>query len=151
MPSAEGGGLVVLYDGVCGLCNGTVRFALKRDRRDVLRFAPLQSDFARGVLAKYHKDPDRLDTMYLIVGWKTPDELLLSRARAVLRILREVGWPWRALAILGVLPNAILDFLYNRVASIRYRVFGKYDTCPLPDPSSRRKFLALGDGLEAAI
>jgi predicted DCC family thiol-disulfide oxidoreductase YuxK len=135
---------IILYDGVCGLCNRFVQFVLKRDRRDHFRFAALQSAFAREILLRHRLDPGTLDTVYLVVNYGTPDEYLLARNDASAAVLRELGGFWRLLArILDLLPARFRDWRYRLIARSRYRVFGKYDSCPLPDPKDRSKFLDL--------
>src|SRR5262245_56461890 len=105
---------IVLYDGVCGLCNRATRFALPRDRNDRLMFAPLQSDFGRAILERHGKPTDVLDTFYLAVDHGKPTERLYERSRAVLHVLFELGGLWRALAIvLWIVPSFVLDVLYN--------------------------------------
>jgi predicted DCC family thiol-disulfide oxidoreductase YuxK len=134
---------VLLYDGVCGLCNRLVQFLLRRDRHDRLRFASLQSDFATNVLERYGRDPKDLDTVYVLVNRGTPEEQLLARSDAILAVVRRLGGIWK-LAVAGkVVPRWIRDRLYDQVARNRYRVFGKYETCMLPEPKQRAKFLDL--------
>jgi predicted DCC family thiol-disulfide oxidoreductase YuxK len=139
------GSLVVLYDGVCGLCNGLVRFLLPRDREGKLWFAPLQSAFAARVLARHGRDPRDLDTMYLIVDYGRETERLFERARAVLHVLGEIGGIWRLARVFGILPTPLLNLGYAFVARVRYRVFGKYETCPLPGPGERARFVDLSE------
>jgi predicted DCC family thiol-disulfide oxidoreductase YuxK len=134
-------GPIILYDGVCGLCNRFVQFVLRRDRRDQFRFASLQSSFARELLRRHGEDATRLDTFFLVLDPDTPSERVLKRSRAALGVLRLLGNPWRVLAGFGVLPTFLLDIGYNLVARVRYRVFGKFETCLLPDPSVREKFI----------
>lgn len=133
---------IILYDGVCGLCNGLVQFLLKRDKEGRLRFASLQSDFAAQVLQRHGFDAKDLDTMHLIENYDQPDERVLQRSTAILRAGRELGGVWSFLAALGrVVPRPVRDVFYGLVARNRYRVFGKYDTCMLPDPNQRSRFL----------
>jgi predicted DCC family thiol-disulfide oxidoreductase YuxK len=135
-------GPVLLYDGVCGLCNGLVRFVLARDRARRFRFAPLQGEAAREMLRKWGRTPDALDTFYLVRDPGTANESVSSRGRAALLLFEEIGGAWRALArLLGVLPSSFLDFLYDAIARRRYRWFGKYDSCPLPPAKDRDRFL----------
>jgi predicted DCC family thiol-disulfide oxidoreductase YuxK len=136
---------VILYDGVCGLCNRLNRFVIRRDRQGSFRFASLQSHFAAEALSACQKDPPDLDTLYVIARHGTPSESLLMRSEAVLFILRELGGPWRLARVLGYLPSSLLDFGYNLVARNRYRVFGRYDTCPIPSPEDRDKFIEVED------
>jgi len=135
-------GPILLYDGVCGLCNRLVRFVLKRDRRRLFRFAPLQGETAARTLARHGKDPADLDTVYLVVAPGTPEERLLPRSQAVIYVLRSLGRGWGVLAWFGrLLPPSFADWLYGQVARRRYRVFGRYQACPLPKPETRAKFL----------
>ena len=103
---------VLLYDGVCGLCDRMVRFVIERDRSDRFRFAALQGRAAREILAPRGLDPADLDTMYVL----TEDGRLLSRAAAALFVLKEVGGPWRLSVAARVLPMSVLDRWYDRVA-----------------------------------
>ena len=133
---------VVFYDGVCGLCNRTVSFLLRRDGQARLRFATLQGTVARQVLATHAVDPTDLDTIYVVAGWRTPSERVLARSPAVLHAVGELGAPWRAAARLaGLVPRPIADLVYRTIARSRYRIFGRYDTCPLPPPEWRERFL----------
>ena len=133
---------LVLYDGVCGLCNRTVQFVLRRDRADVFRFAALQSGLAARILARHGADATDLDTLYVVLNPEQADEGLLARSDAVLYILGGLGAVWRMIAsVLKVVPRGLRDWVYGLVARYRYGVFGKYDTCPVPSAETRRKFL----------
>jgi len=133
---------IVLYDGVCGLCNRSVQFLLKHDKAGRFRFASLQSDFAEKVLGRHGLDPKDLDTVHVVENYDQPDERVLQRSDAVLRAGRELGGLWGASAsIARVVPRALRDVVYRFVATNRYRMFGKYDACMLPDPSQRSRFL----------
>jgi predicted DCC family thiol-disulfide oxidoreductase YuxK len=132
---------LVLYDGVCGLCNRIVQFLLKRDRKDQFLFAPLQSPRGEGELARLGLHQTELDTFYLIVDFQTETERLLSKGRAALKVLWIVGGLWRMTAVFSILPTFVLDAAYGFIARRRYRWFGRYDTCPMPDAAVRRKFL----------
>ena len=135
---------IILYDGVCGLCNRLIQFVLKRDRNDRFRFAALQSEFAGRVLQRHGVNPQILDTMYLLLNDSQPDERLASRSDAGIQILAEMGGVWRALASVGqFLPRWIRDKTYNLIARNRYQPFGKYQTCPIPGEKTRSKFLDL--------
>jgi len=133
---------IILYDGVCGLCNSLVQFLLKHDKQGRLRFASLQSDFAAKVLKRHGIDPKDLDTVQIIENYEQPGERVLQRSDAILRAGRELGGFWSASAAAGkVIPRALRDVIYRFVARNRYRVFGKYDTCMLPEPNQRSRFL----------
>ncbi|MDQ1727942.1 MAG: hypothetical protein QOD33_67 [Pyrinomonadaceae bacterium] len=131
----------MLYDGVCGLCNRLVQFLLKRDTHDRFRFASLQSDFTAQVLRRHGLDPADLDTVYVIRDFGQTRERLLTRSDAVLFMLNRLGGIWRVTALGRVLPRALRDLVYKLVARNRYRVFGKHESCMLPEPQHRQKFL----------
>jgi predicted DCC family thiol-disulfide oxidoreductase YuxK len=135
---------IVLYDGVCGLCNRLVQFLLERDRRDHLRFASLQSAFAEDILRRHGANPKDLDTVYVVLDYNQPRERLLARSDAILSLGQYLGGIWKAAELAKALPRALRDWLYNLVARNRYRVFGKHDSCMIPEGRYRRKFLDAG-------
>jgi predicted DCC family thiol-disulfide oxidoreductase YuxK len=137
----------IFYDGVCGLCNRLNRFVLKRDRRDLFRFAALQSAYAKKTLAAHGKDPDDLDTMIVV---SAAGELFV-KARAALFVLRELGGGWRLLALLRFLPRFLLDWAYDRIARNRYRLFGRYDACPIPSAQERATLVSVVSACCAAV
>ena len=132
---------IVLYDGVCGLCNRLVQFLLKRDTHDRFRFASLQSEFSHALLTRHKLDPHDLDTVYVVKDHNQPGETLLARSDAILYMLNQLGGIWSLSGIGRVLPRAIRDALYKIVARNRYSVFGKHESCMLPEPQHRAKFL----------
>jgi predicted DCC family thiol-disulfide oxidoreductase YuxK len=132
---------IVLYDGVCGLCNRLVQFLLVRDNHDRLRFASLQSEFAAQVLKRHGADPHDLDTVYVVVDYGQPGERLLARSNAILFLVSQLDGIWKLAGIGRVLPRVLRDAVYKVVAGNRYRVFGKYESCMLPAPKHRDKFL----------
>ena len=135
---------IILYDGVCGLCNRLVQFLLNRDSHDSFRFASLQSEFAAEILRRHNASPDDLDTMYVVLNYGLPGEQIASRSDAAVVALRELGGGWAALGTaLQALPRWMRNWGYNLVARNRYRIFGKYDSCPIPSERDRSKFLDL--------
>ena len=133
---------ILLYDGVCGLCNRSVQFVLEHDRKDRFRFAALQSEFAANVLARHGIQTLDLDTVYLVTNYGEPTESVANRSDAAIKVFRELGGFWSAAtALLRLMPRFLRNWFYNRIAGSRYRLFGKYDACPLPDPKDRHKFL----------
>ena len=132
---------IVLYDGVCGLCNHLVQFLLKRDRHDRFRFASLQSEYAYRLLTRYGVDPHDLNTVYVVKNHERSTEVLLARSDAILYMLVQLGSIWRLAVIGRVLPRGFRDAVYKLVARNRYRLFGKHESCMLPDPKYRAKFL----------
>lgn len=143
---AAGGHPIVLYDGVCGFCNLMVRRTLRRDRDAIFRFAPLQGSLAAGILERHgvtlpaagSADPG---TFYLVLDPGAPGERLLARSQAVLFILRALPGSTLSGLLFRLLPGFLRDAVYNFIARHRYRFFGRYDTCPLPRPEERSRFL----------
>ncbi len=145
---------ILLYDGVCGLCNRMVQFILKRDGGGLFRFASLQSPFAARILMRHHVNPDELDTVYVVIGDDSANQLtsdtadglsaevLLARSDAVLYVLDHVGGFWRlAGRLIRLLPRGLRDRAYRVIAGHRYRIFGRYETCPIPSEGTRGRFL----------
>lgn len=129
---------LILYDGVCGLCNWLVRFILRHDKKKKFTFAALQGQTARSILQRSGHNPEALDTMYVVLN---SDERLLSRSDAALFIGRELGGAWSALAaVFGIFPVASRNWMYRLIARNRYKFFGRYQVCPLPDASVRVRF-----------
>jgi len=136
--SSYHGHSIVLFDGVCVICNRFIRFLSERDMRDRFRFASLQSDFAGALLARHGKDPRDIDTVYVVADYGLPSERLLSRAGAIRYLFESLGAGW---GVLRWLPNALLSPLYRIVVANRYRWFGRYDACPIPTAAERAKFI----------
>ena len=132
---------IVLYDGVCGLCNRAVQFLLKRDRHDRLRFAALQSDFAATLLKCHGVDHQDLDTVYVVLNPGEANEALLAKSDAALFFAKAIGGVWNLARLASIIPRPIRNWVYDLVARYRYRVFGKYETCMLPDPRHKHKFI----------
>ena len=127
--------MVILFDGVCNLCNGSVRFVLARDRQRRFRFASLQSAAAAQLLAG--RPPGAIgDSIVLVEG-----ERIYQQSTAVLRILRGLGAGWRLLYALIVVPRPLRDAVYRWVARNRYRWFGRTEACAVPRPEDRDRFL----------
>lgn len=131
---------VLLYDGVCGICNRSVQTILRFDRRGTLRFAALDSDFACAVIER-HPGLQDLDSMVFVQNPGRPDERIDVRSAAALQVLSYLGGPFRLLLALRLIPVGLRDRLYDRFAAIRYRLGGRHDTCPLPAPGVRARFL----------
>ena len=133
---------LVFYDGLCGLCDRFVRFLLPRDLRGALRFARLQGELARRELVPHGYDPSELDTVFVIAGWRSANQRILTKSRAVLHAVSRLGGVWGTAARVAlVVPAAIADPVYAFVARHRYRVFGQFDACPLPRPEWRQRFV----------
>jgi len=139
--TAQGPQHLVLYDGMCALCNRAVRFLLTIDKHRALVFAPLQGETARRIARWRPEWPDGLDSIVLVRDYNSPEETLLARSDAVLEAVKLVGGAWAALSWLRMVPRGVRDRLYDAVARRRYRWFGKYQSCRMPAPHERRQFL----------
>ena len=127
---------VLFYDVVCAMCNGIVKYMLRVDKDHVFHFAPLQGETA-AIARKLHPEfPTEIETVVYV----RHGEVFL-RSRAVARAMQEMRYPAKALSWFRFLPAWFTDFFYGIVARIRYRVFGKYDHCPLPPAEVRARFL----------
>ena len=138
---SDSGRHLLLYDGVCGLCDRFVRFVLARDHRRRFRFATLQGPVGRDLVAAFGRDPDRLETVHVVVDYRSGMGRVLDRSAAALFVLDQLGRPWRLAAVLRRVPATPRDWLYDRVAAHRYQLFGRHASCPAPDPRHRDRFL----------
>ena len=132
---------VLVYDGLCKYCNRAVQYTLAHDTRGIVRFTPLQGVFAGALLAR-HPELHGVDSLIFVeADPKTGAEIISTRFDAVLRMSSYLGDGWRAMSLLRMVPAAIRNGVYARFARIRYRVFGKYETCPLPSAAQRVRFI----------
>ena len=127
---------VLVFDGVCVLCSRWVRFVLRHDRRQRVRFAAMQSVSGRALLSAHGLDPDDPTSFLLLEGGRA-----YQQTDAILRLLAGLGGAWRATAVLRLLPAPLRDALYRTVARNRYRWFGRNDTCLVPPADARQRFL----------
>ena len=125
---------VVFFDGLCGLCSEFIDFVMKIDKRAQFKFSPLQSSFALKHLPPAL--PTDLSTVVIIIEGKT-----YTKALAVLHLFHQVGGPWKGLAVLRFLPQFILNLAYDIIAKNRYRLMPKKETCRLPTPAERERFI----------
>ena len=135
-PSPALSNAVVLFDGVCNLCNHSVQFILQRDPHGYFRFASLQSPVAQHLLRTHGLSPNRLESVILIEAGRA-----YSHSDAALRIASHLGSAWPALGVLWIVPRFVRDGIYNWIAANRYRWFGKREECMLPTPELRQRFL----------
>lgn len=137
------GQAIIFYDGVCGLCNSFVKFVLANTQEDSrYYFASLQSEFAKEKLAEYDIDALDLDSISVLTSYESNDCKALRKSDAVIFIMRKMKTPFPFLAaITSILPKPVRDFGYTCVAKIRYKIFGKYETCMLPNSKDAEKFI----------
>ncbi|HEX8853417.1 MAG TPA: thiol-disulfide oxidoreductase DCC family protein [Pyrinomonadaceae bacterium] len=141
------GGPVLLYDGVCGFCNKTVQMILDHDRKGAMRFAALQSDYGR-VVVERHPELRGVDSVVYVEHSEGGGERVHVRSDAALRVLKYLGGFWKLLLVAYILPRPVRDFFYDLFARNRYRLFGKYESCRLPPPEVRSRFLDAGSPAE---
>jgi predicted DCC family thiol-disulfide oxidoreductase YuxK len=137
MPSVPQDHPIVLFDGYCNFCSGAVRFILRRDPRGNLRFAPLTSPLAARLLAGQGMAGPLEDTIFLVDGGR-----VYGRSEAALRIAARLRPPWSLARLLRVVPRGLRDWAYDLFARHRYRWFGRRETCMLPTPEERSRFLS---------
>ena len=130
--------MIILFDGVCNLCNGVVRFIIKRDKQNVFKFATLQSEYGMDFLASNNLHSAPLETIILIDG-----EKIYTQSDAVITILKALGGIWKLAVFFKIIPKSIRNFIYHLIAKYRYRIFGKRDTCMAPTEKMRSKFIEL--------
>lgn len=135
------GNHLVLYDGVCGLCNHLLQFLFAHDRRGVFSFAPLQSATGRAMLARWGGDPEDLTSFYVIADFRTPRARAVKKSDAAVFVAGQLGWPWKAASAARVLPTPVRNFMYDVIARSRYRVFGRYEQCLVPSEATRKRFV----------
>ncbi len=127
---------VLLFDGVCNLCNGAVQFVIKNDKKKQFRFAALQSKAGNAFSKKYALPVENFDTFVLISNDK-----YYTRSDAALKVAKMLGGVWSLAYVFIIIPKTVRDAIYNWVAKNRYRWFGKKDQCMIPTPELRDRFL----------
>lgn len=127
---------LILFDGVCNLCDSSVQFILLRDKKDRFRFASLQSDYGQNILRQYNLPTEKFNSLALIENGK-----LYQRSTGALRIARRLKGAWPMLFAFIIVPPFIRNFVYDLIARNRYRWFGKKESCMMPRPEWKQKFL----------
>ena len=133
--TAEVGQCILFFDGVCGLCSRSVDFVLARDRQELFQFAPLQGETARQLLSP--ADVNDLNSMVLMIEGHP-----FRKSSAAVRVLWRLGFGWQVLGTLAwLVPLPLRNLIYDLIARNRYRLFGKHDSCRMPTPAERSRFL----------
>ncbi len=131
---------ILLYDGVCGFCNSTVQLIITHDKKKTMRFAAIQSKFARSVFER-HPFLQKIDSLILVEESNTPEEKIYVRSTGALIVARYLGGWWNLFLIGNIVPRILQDWMYDTFATYRYRLFGKYDSCLLPPQEVRSRFI----------
>lgn len=127
---------VILFDGVCNLCNSSVQFVIRKDKQQRFLFASLQSEYAKTVLPETLSNPDDLTSIVLVDG-----DQIKTKSSAVLTISKSLSGLWPLMYAFMVVPRFIRDWVYNVIATNRYRWFGKKDQCMIPSPELKSRFV----------
>jgi predicted DCC family thiol-disulfide oxidoreductase YuxK len=127
---------IILFDGICHLCNRFVQFVIARDTRNVFTFGALQSEHAKTLLAPFNFESQKLSTVVLLQNGN-----LYTQSTAALRIVKELHGFWRWLYVFIIVPPFLRDAVYSLVAKYRYNIFGKRDSCMVPTATLRERFL----------
>ncbi len=139
------GRALMLYDGLCGVCNSAVQWAIKRDHADRLRFAPQQSALAAAILSRRGIDREAMlksNSVYLVLDAGSADERLLTQSDVTVSLLLLLGGRWRVLGkMLRAVPRFLRNAAYRMFARHRYRLTGQYEVCPAPSEAERMKFV----------
>jgi predicted DCC family thiol-disulfide oxidoreductase YuxK len=136
MTAIPKGKSVLLFDGVCNLCNSSVQFVLKRDLRERFLFASLQSEAGQELMKAHGLDPASLNTVVLI-----DQDKAYTRSSAGLQVCKYLGFPWSLMGVFWIVPAALRNWVYNWIARNRYRWFGKQEYCMMPTPEYKARFL----------
>ena len=132
--------LVLLYDGVCGFCDRIVQVVLARDRVGSMRFAPLQGEFAKNILSR-HPELRSVDSLILVKEAGKRTEHVAVRSDAVLEVAGYLGFSNYSLAVFRAVPRILRDEAYSLFARFRYRLFGRFESCRVPTPEERARFI----------
>jgi predicted DCC family thiol-disulfide oxidoreductase YuxK len=128
--------LIILFDGDCNLCNGTVQFILKKDKKKQFKFASLQGKFGQDTLRKFGLPGGNPNSFILLEG-----ESIYTHSSGALRLCRHLGGIWKLLYAFIIVPRFIRDGVYNFIARNRYKWFGKRESCYMPSPTLKNRFL----------
>lgn len=135
-PFIASGDKVILFDGVCKLCNAWSQFIIQHDHQQVFKLASVQSDAGQQILRFFNQPTDHFNSMLYIEG-----DRAYAQSEAFIRIVAQLGRPWRYGAWINVLPLSLRNWLYDRIALNRYVLFGRYEQCLLPSPDHAERFL----------
>ncbi|MGB1011168.1 MAG: thiol-disulfide oxidoreductase DCC family protein [Thiolinea sp.] len=129
---------VIVFDGICNFCNGSVNFIIQRDAAATFRFTPVQSEYAQQLMAKYGLSGVGVDTFLLIKNEKS-----YTTTDAALEICRDLDGYWPLMRVFRFIPRGVRDFFYRLLARNRYAWFGKAEVCMMPTPEIRARFIGI--------
>ena len=129
---------LILFDGVCNLCNSSVLYVIKRDKNEKFLFAPLESDIGNKIIQKFSIDTKETDSILLYNPLK---DSLTYKSTAALLIAKQLGFPTNILTLFLIVPKAIRNWVYNYIAKNRYKWYGKKESCMIPTQELKAKFI----------
>jgi predicted DCC family thiol-disulfide oxidoreductase YuxK len=127
---------IILFDGVCNLCNGSVQFVIKKDTEAKFKYASLQSASGQALLKKFNLPLEQFDSFIYIKGSQ-----VFQRSAGALNVLKDLGGFWKLLYGFIIIPPFLRDAVYNYIAKNRYKFFGKRESCMIPTPELKKRFL----------
>lgn len=127
---------LIVFDGVCALCSGFVKWVIKRDKTEQFLFTTAQSSLGQSLFKHFQLDAEDFETNLVFHSGQ-----VFMRMEALFAICRVLGWPWRFVCVFQILPGFLLDWMYERIKRNRYAMFGKYNTCILPEPRLSHRFI----------
>ncbi|GAL63140.1 thiol-disulfide oxidoreductase DCC family protein [Algibacter lectus] len=128
---------LILFDGVCNLCNSSVQYVIKRDKKEQFLFSALQSDTGKQILNQYKIDTAKIDSILLY----TPEKGINYKSTAALKVATSLGFPVNLMAIFFIVPTFIRNWVYDFIAKNRYKWYGKKESCMIPAPELKNRFL----------
>ncbi len=129
---------IILFDGVCNLCNTWIQFVIKHDKKDVFRFAALQSEFGKNIIKEINIDTSKIDSIILYES----KNVYYYKSDAVIKIAQNLGFGYNLLVVFKIIPKIIRNYIYDFIAKNRYKWFGRKESCMIPSPELKAKFLA---------
>lgn len=137
MKKLESGKQLILFDGVCNLCNSAIQYVIKHDKNDVFRFAPLQSKLGQQLIERFDLNTNEMDSIILF----SEEKGLKVKSSAALHISKHLGFPRNLMSVFLVVPAVIRNWVYDFVARNRYKWYGKKEECMIPTPELKAKFM----------
>ena len=135
-PSINSNDRVILFDGVCKLCNAWANFIIQHDTEHQFKLCSVQSPEGKQILVHFGLPTETFDTMVVVEGQR-----FYQQSQAFFQVMKRLGYPWKAILVFTVLPRRLTDWFYDRIALNRYRIFGQYDSCSLPAADHTSRYL----------
>ena len=129
---------VILFDGFCNLCNSSVLFIIKQDKKNQFLFSPLQSEIGKTIVNEFDIDTEKIDSILL---YRPNERKVDYKSTAALKIAKSLGFPINIVSVFFIIPTVIRDWVYDFIAKNRYKWFGKKEACMIPTPELKAKFL----------